>query len=59
MCLGAEERRIAIEKKSYHQGVPCIAVIADGGWSKRTHKHSYNGLGGVGIIIGKETGIWV
>ena len=28
----------------------------DGGWSKRSHKHSYNVKSGVAIIIGKETG---
>ena len=36
-------------------GIPAISVICDGGWSKRTHKHSYNALGGVAIIIGAET----
>jgi hypothetical protein len=35
--------------------VACYLVITDGGWSKRTHKHSYNAAGGVAIIIGKET----
>ena len=30
-------------------------MITDGGWSKRTHKHSYNAAGGVATIIGKET----
>ena len=35
---------------------PTITVIVDGGWSKCTHKHSYNAKSGVGIIIGKETG---
>ena len=39
----------------YNSGVPSITVICDGGWSKRTHKHSYNALGGVAIIIGAET----
>lgn len=53
---GREERRIAVEKGSYHEGVPAITVIVDGGWSKRAHKHSYNAKSGVGIIIGKETG---
>ncbi|KAJ8304705.1 hypothetical protein KUTeg_018288 [Tegillarca granosa] len=52
---GAEERRIAIEKGHYDDGVACITVIADGGWSKRSHWHSYNALGGVGVIIGAET----
>ena len=53
---GEEEKAIAIRKKKYHQGIPAITVIVDGGWSKRTHKHSYNAKSGVGIIIGKETG---
>ena len=30
--------------------------MLDGGWSKRSHKHSYNAKSGVAIIIGKETG---
>ena len=52
----AEEKKIAIEKGSLHEGVPAITVIVDGGWSKRSHKHSYNAKSGVAIIIGKETG---
>ena len=52
---GAEERRIAIEKGNYHQGVPAISVVCDGGWSKRTHKHTYNAFGGVAVIFGLET----
>ena len=53
---GREEKQLAIEKKSFHEDVPAITVIVDGGWSKRSHKHSYNAKSGVGIIIGKETG---
>ncbi len=53
---GKEEKRLAIERGEYHEGVPAITVIADGGWSKRSHKHSYNANSGVGIILGKETG---
>ncbi|XP_033729993.1 uncharacterized protein LOC117319268 [Pecten maximus] len=56
LAAGAEERRLAIEKGNYHNGIPCITVICDGGWSKRSHKHSYNALGGVAVIIGAETG---
>lgn len=52
---GAEEKRIAVEKGHYHDGVPEITVICDGGWSKRTHKHSYNAYGGVGVIFGAAT----
>ena len=39
-----------------HQGVPAITVIVDGGWSKRSHCHSYNAKSSVGIIIGQATG---
>ncbi len=53
---GREEKQLAIEKGNYHEGVPAITVIVDGGWSKRSHKHSYNAKSGVAIIIGKETG---
>ena len=52
---GAEEKRIATEQNRFHQGIPAITVIVDGGWSKRSHKHSYNAKSGVAVIIGKET----
>ena len=39
-----EEKRIAIEKGSYHEGVPSITVTLDAGWSKHSHKHSYNAI---------------
>ena len=52
---GEEEKVIAIYKGYYHQGISAITVTVDGGWSKRSHKHSYNTKSGVGIIIGKET----
>lgn len=45
-----------MERGHYHEGVPAITVVVDGGWSKRAHKHSYNAKSGVAIIIGKETG---
>jgi len=51
----AGQEAIAISKGRYHQGVPAITIIVDGGWSKRCHRHSYNAKSGVGIIIGKET----
>ncbi|KAJ8321844.1 hypothetical protein KUTeg_000315 [Tegillarca granosa] len=31
---GAEERKIAMEKGQFHEGVPCITVICDGGGVK-------------------------
>ena len=48
---GKEEKR-----GNYHQGVPAITVYVDRGWSKHSHKHSYNANSGVAIIIGKATG---
>ena len=53
---GKEEKRLAEERGDYHNGVPAITVVVDGGWSKRSHKHTYNAKSGVGIIIGKCTG---
>ena len=53
---GEEERQLAIERGDYHQGVPAITVILDGGWSKRSHGHSYNANYGVAIITGQATG---
>lgn len=50
-----EERRLAVERGDYDQGVPAITVVIDGGWSKRSHKHSYNAKSGMAVIVGKET----
>ena len=50
-----EEKRLAISKESYHDRVPAISVVVDAGWSKRSHKHSYNAKSGVGIAVGMET----
>ena len=33
-----------------------VTVIIDGGWSKRSHRHSYNAKSGVAIILGRWTG---
>ena len=52
---GEEEKRLAIERKYFFQDVPTITVVVDGGWSKRSHKHSYNAKSGVALIIGKQT----
>ena len=52
---GKEEKRLAEERGDYHEGVPAITVIVDGGWSKRSHRHSYNAKSGVALVIGQET----
>ena len=46
---------MAIEKGNYHNGLPAITVVVDAGWSKRSHKHSYNVNSGVGVIFGTAT----
>ena len=51
ISAGEEEKRLAIARVEYHQGIPAITVVADGGWSKRSHKHSYNANSGVGVIF--------
>jgi len=53
---GREEKRLAEERGCFHEGVPAISVIVDGGWSKHSHKHCYNANSGVGIILGRATG---
>ena len=42
---GQEEKRLAIERRDFHQGIPTITVIVDGGWSKRTHNNEKSGTG--------------
>lgn len=51
---GKQEKEMAIQCGEYHEGVPAITVIVDGGWSKRSHHHSYNAKSDVGIIIGQK-----
>ena len=53
---GIEEREHAIQQGHYHQGVPAITVVVDAGWSKQTHKHTYNALSAVGVIFCHYTG---
>ena len=55
LTAGQVQKQLAIEKGSYHNGVPAITVVVDGGWSKRSHKHSYNANSGVGVIFGAAT----
>ena len=56
LAAGQVEKRLAEERGDFHQEVPAITVICDGGWSKRSHKHTYDALGGVAVIFGAETG---
>ena len=52
---GREEKQMPEQNKNYHKEVPAITVVVDGGWSKRSHKHSYNANSGVDVIFGAAT----
>ena len=52
ISAGLEEKRLAIARGEYHQGIPATTVVVDAGWSKRSHKHSNNANSGVGVIFG-------
>ena len=53
LIAGQMERQLAIAQGTYHNRVPVITVVVDAGWSKRSHKHSYNAYSGVGVISGQ------
>ena len=55
LSAGKKEQQIAISNNSYCEGTPACTAVVDGGWSKRSHKHSYNANSGVAIIYGAET----
>ena len=55
MEAGKEEKMLAEHRNEYHEGVPAISVVVDGGWSKRSHKHSFNANSSVGVIFGAVT----
>lgn len=45
---GKEEFQLGVENGEVDSnGVPCITVIADGAWSKRSYKTNYDALSGV------------
>ena len=55
--VAEEEKANAVMKNRYHQRVPAITVVVDGGWSKHSHKHSYNAKSGVAWTSYQETTI--
>lgn len=52
LSAGKEEREHAVKHNKFFEDVPACTVVVDGGWSKRSHKHSYNSKSGVGVIFG-------
>ena len=55
LSTGQEEKQIAIPNNTLVSEVPAIAVVVDGGWSKRAHKHYHNAKSGVAVIFGAAT----
>ena len=55
LSAGREEREHAITNNKFFEGVPACTVVVDAGWSKRSHKHSYNANSGVGVIFGAHS----
>ena len=53
LTTGWMERELAIAQGDYHNRVPAITVVIDAGWSKRSHKHSYNANSGIGVMFGQ------
>ena len=37
IAAGKEEKWLAEECGHYHEGIPAITVVVDGGWGKRSH----------------------
>ena len=52
LLASGKECEHAIKNNKFSEGVPACTVMVDGGWSKRSHKHSYNANSGVGVIFG-------
>ena len=41
---GCEEKQMAVQNNEYHQRIPAVTIIIDGGWSKRSNKDSFNAI---------------
>lgn len=55
-AAAARERDAAIAEGRVRNGIPCIDVIADGAWSKRSFNTIFSALSGAAAIIGKRFG---
>ena len=55
LIAGQKEKQLAIQQENYYNGVLAITVVVDAGWSKCSHKHSYNANFGIGVILGAAT----
>jgi len=49
-----EEHQYTIAN-TFFEDVPACTVVVDAGWSKRSHKHSYNANSSVGVISGAHS----
>ena len=41
ILAGKAEREAALAEGKLDEGIPTIDVVVDGGWSTRSHQHSY------------------
>ena len=55
LSAGKEELEYAAKNNIRFEDIPACTVVVDGGWSKRSHKHSYNANLGVDVIFGLHT----
>ena len=55
LIAGRKEKQLTSEQQNYHNGVPAITVAVDAGWSKHSHKYSYNANSGFGMTFGAAT----
>ena len=46
---GEQEEEMAIAENHYHQGVPYVSIVADGGWFK------HNAMSRVAVIFGLKS----
>lgn len=51
-----KEKKIALEKGRVIDGIPCVTIISDASWSKRSLGGRYDSSGNCTVIIGYETG---
>ena len=53
--LVVEKRSLAKAQGAFHNGIPTIMFVVENGLSKQSHKNSYKGKLGVGVIFGADT----
>jgi len=55
LSAGKEELQYTIANNILFKDVPACTVVVDAGWSKRSHKHSYNANSSIGVMFGAHS----